>query len=342
MDSREAIPTSFVATSPCLLTRGLSVLWGMCTLLCTRERGMTGGGSVTRALPGAFFCTVPLPPFVHTNAVANGLPEVSTREVSMEEPTMGIKTAVLWVALLVPPLLVSGQALADKRPGKHKHDHKAPHGTTAGDHEHTVEGHFHQHETWEPPPPEYASARSTRWDDPSAIARGELLFQTYCMVCHGSNGNGTGPAASGLPHAPADLTHHFHRAPGDGDAYLFWRVSEGGQVEPFRSMQSTMPAFKTVLSEAQRWDVLAYVHAKFHGGFTAKSVTGEGQVIAVVPTSGELVVKHGAIKGFMEAMTMGYKVDPPTLLDQLQAGDSVRFTIDTEQKAIVAIEKLQP
>jgi Cu/Ag efflux protein CusF len=145
----------------------------------------------------------------------------------------------------------------------------------------------------------------------------------------------------GLPHAPADLTHHFHRASGDGDAYLFWRVSEGGQVEPFKSMQSMMPAFKTVLTEDQRWDVLAYVHAHFHGGFMPKSVTGDGQVIAVVPASEELVVKHGDIKGFMGPMTMGYKVSPPLLLKPLNAGDSVRFAIDTEEKAIVTLEKLR-
>jgi Cu/Ag efflux protein CusF len=161
------------------------------------------------------------------------------------------------------------------------------------------------------------------------------------MVCHGTDGKGTGPAAKGLPHAPADLTHHFHRAPGDGDAYLFWRVSEGGQVEPFQSMQSTMPAFKTVLTEDQRWDVLAYVHAQFHRGFMAKSVTGEGKVIAVEPSSEELVVKHGDIQGFMGPMTMGYKVNPPSLLMRLKAGDTVRFTIDTAQKAIVQIEKLK-
>src|SRR4029450_12457339 len=161
------------------------------------------------------------------------------------------------------------------------------------------------------------------------------------MLAHGTDGKGTGPAAQSLPHPPADLTHHFHRAPGDGDAYLFWRVSEGGQVEPFRSMQSTMLAFNTVLSEDQRWDVLAYVHATFHGGFLPKSVTGEGTVIAVVPASEELVVKHGEIKGFMEPMTMGYKVSPPSLLKPLKAGDTVRFTIDTERKAIVKIVNLK-
>jgi Cu/Ag efflux protein CusF len=150
--------------------------------------------------------------------------------------------------------------------------------------------------------------------------------------------------AQGLSHPPADLTHHFHRAPGDGDAYLFWRVSEGGQVEPFKSGQSAMPAYKTVLSEDQRWDVLAYVHAEFHKSFLLtsathlpRSVTGEGKVIAVVPADQQLVVEHGEIKGFMEAMTIGYKVDPPSLLAKLKAGDNVRFTIDTQRKAIVKI-----
>jgi Cu/Ag efflux protein CusF len=102
------------------------------------------------------------------------------------------------------------------------------------------------------------------------------------------------------------------------------------------------------LSEDQRWDVLAYVHAEFHKGFQTAStpklplsVTGEGKVIAVVPTSKQLVVDHKEIPGFMEAMTMGYKVDPPSLLAKLKAGDNVRFTIDTQQKAIVKIEKLR-
>jgi mono/diheme cytochrome c family protein len=252
----------------------------------------------------------------------------------MEKGTMGQNASMLVLFLLTVFFLVRGEVLAGKRPGKHTHDQKAPQGQT-------TEGHTHQHDAWEPPPPEYASARSTRWDNPAAVARGEPLFQTYCLVCHGADGKGTGPAAKGLPHAPADLTHHFHRAAGDGDAYLFWRVSEGGQVEPFRSMQSVMPAFKTVLSEGERWDVLAYVHATFHGGFLPKSVIGEGTVIALVPASEEIVVKHGDIKGFMGPMTMGYKVSPASLLKPLKAGDSVRFTIDIEAKAIVTIEKLK-
>jgi Cu/Ag efflux protein CusF len=71
------------------------------------------------------------------------------------------------------------------------------------------------------------------------------------------------------------------------------------------------------------------------------AVVGEGKVVAVVPSSGQIVVDHQAIKGFMDAMTMGYRVDPPSLLEGVQAGDTIRFTIDTQNKAIVKIEKLQ-
>jgi Cu(I)/Ag(I) efflux system periplasmic protein CusF len=72
----------------------------------------------------------------------------------------------------------------------------------------------------------------------------------------------------------------------------------------------------------------------------AQTVVGEGKVIAVVPASSEIVLAHGEIKGFMDAMTMGYPVQPPSLLERVQAGDAVRFTIDTEEKAIVTLEKL--
>jgi Cu/Ag efflux protein CusF len=71
-----------------------------------------------------------------------------------------------------------------------------------------------------------------------------------------------------------------------------------------------------------------------------QTVEGEGKVIAVVPASGEIVVTHGEIKGFMDAMTMGYPIAPPSLLKGVRAGDTVRFTIDTQQKAIVKLEKL--
>jgi Cu/Ag efflux protein CusF len=72
-----------------------------------------------------------------------------------------------------------------------------------------------------------------------------------------------------------------------------------------------------------------------------QTVVGEGKVIAVVPSSGQIVVDHKEIPGFMEAMTMGYRVEPAALLGRVKAGDTIRFTINPQQKAIVKIEKLK-
>jgi mono/diheme cytochrome c family protein len=291
----------------------------------------------------------------------------------MEESTMANKMPVLWLALLILPLLIRTAAWADTQHDKHPHNKAVREHSHAGHqdrghhgkatqpamHQHGDKAHHteagqrgtHAHPWWEAPPPVYASKRSTRWTDAAAIAKGKQLFQTNCMVCHGSDGRGTGPTAKNLPHPPADLTNHFHHKPGDGDAYLFWRVSEGGQVEPFKSMQSAMPPFKNILDEDQRWDVLAYVHSQFHRGFKSEAktlsvqammtpVSGEGNVIAVTPTSQQVVIDHDEIKGFMDAMIMGYRVNPASLLEGLNAGDRIRFTVDTQQKAIVGIEKL--
>ncbi len=143
----------------------------------------------------------------------------------------------------------------------HRHDHAATHDHMAGHGS-------HRHDSWPEPPAAYAGIRGNRWNDPQAIARGEALYRQHCQACHGTEGRGDGPVAAGLSHPPADLTRHFHTEPGQGDDYLFWRISEGGTAEPFRSQASAMPAFKTVMSEEQRWDVLAYVHAYFHQGLT--------------------------------------------------------------------------
>jgi len=76
------------------------------------------------------------------------------------------------------------------------------------------------------------------------------------------------------------------------------------------------------------------------GAGGAPTVVGEGEVVSMVPNASQIVVDHGEIKGFMEAMTMGYRVDPASLLAGLKQGDRVRFTIDVGRRAIIEIEKL--
>jgi len=74
---------------------------------------------------------------------------------------------------------------------------------------------------------------------------------------------------------------------------------------------------------------------------SSQTVVGEGEVVSTVPKANQIVVEHGEIKGFMDAMTMGYRIDPPSLIAGLQPGDKIRFTIDVQRRAIIAIEKLR-
>ena len=73
---------------------------------------------------------------------------------------------------------------------------------------------------------------------------------------------------------------------------------------------------------------------------SAATVVGEGEVITTVPGASQIVLDHDAIEGFMEAMTMGYRVEPASLLAGVKQGDKVRFTIDIQRRAIVKLEKL--
>ncbi len=67
---------------------------------------------------------------------------------------------------------------------------------------------------------------------------------------------------------------------------------------------------------------------------------GAGNVILADVRKSQIVVDHKEIPGFMGAMIMGYPVKPAKLLQGLQPGDKIHFTIDAEQKAIVKITPL--
>ena len=98
--------------------------------------------------------------------------------------------------------------------------------------------------------------------------------------------------------------------------------------------QADIPSTRPVLAAAAQQGDQGSV------GSAPQMIVAEGKVVATVPNASQIVVEHGEIKGFMEAMTMGYRVDPPSLLEGLKFGDKVRFTIDVPKKAIVKIEKM--
>ena len=91
--------------------------------------------------------------------------------------------------------------------------------------------------------------------DAQSLARGQDVYTSDCETCHGETGRGDGPSGLRLVPRPADL--RIHMAPGvHTDGELFYWVSYGFP-------NSKMPAWKDVLTEEQRWDVINYARATF-------------------------------------------------------------------------------
>lgn len=102
-------------------------------------------------------------------------------------------------------------------------------------------------------PDEYSGLASPAQADEASIERGGALYATNCASCHGDGGMGDGIAGAALNPAPAAVAHTSQMM---GDNYLYWRISEGGA-----QFSSAMPAWKDILDEQARWDLIHYMRA---------------------------------------------------------------------------------
>jgi len=107
------------------------------------------------------------------------------------------------------------------------------------------------------PPPNYVPPTAAPTLGPSYPstppnpALGQAIYAVKCAACHGTNGLGNGPQASGLP-VPVTAIGLADIARQSSPAGWFTIVSQG-------RTDRYMPAF-TSLSTQVRWDVLAYVY----------------------------------------------------------------------------------
>jgi Cu/Ag efflux protein CusF len=173
------------------------------------------------------------------------------------------------------------------------------------------------------------------------VTKGREVFEKYvCYVCHEVRGEKFPAAVPGSVLGP-ELSQMGPLHPIE---YFTESVVNPGAhaAKKYRGPdgKSTMPANNDRMTVQELIDLSSYLASLKPQG-VAKSVTAEGKIIALVPESQEIVVDHEEIKDFMDAMTMGYKVSSRSLLKGVKPGDKVRFTIDTEKRAITKIEKLK-
>ena len=170
-------------------------------------------------------------------------------------------------------------------------------------------------------------------------AKGKAVFEKFeCYYCHEVRGEGfPGPTESAPELSQMGPMHPVE--------FFAESILNPNAVvpKPYREAdgKSPMTDFTEKMTVRELIDVSAYVASLKPKG-VPKTVSAQGQVVAVVPENGEIVLTHGEIKGFMEAMTMGYKVSSPAMLKTVKPGDTIHFTIDTEKRVISKITKPQP
>jgi mono/diheme cytochrome c family protein len=104
-------------------------------------------------------------------------------------------------------------------------------------------------------------------NDPDRVAKGQRLAQVNCQACHGAGLRGDGPVVQflgGKGPVPADLIGGAASSATDGQVFAW--VSYGGQAGLATAMlglptPSWMPQFAYLLTEEERWEVVAYLRS---------------------------------------------------------------------------------
>ena len=90
---------------------------------------------------------------------------------------------------------------------------------------------------------------------PETIAAGKATYAKLCIGCHGPKAMGDGTYGAALMPTPANLTEE----PGSttGIDFWYWRI-DAGVVGDNDTHPTAMPAWKNILTEQEKWEVIFY------------------------------------------------------------------------------------
>ncbi len=88
--------------------------------------------------------------------------------------------------------------------------------------------------------------------DESSVAKGGLLYQKHCAVCHGEKADGVGPSAEGFDVEPWSFVDGTIDDLSDG--FLFQQIKNGG-------VWFEMPPFTLGMKDEEIWSVINYLRS---------------------------------------------------------------------------------
>ena len=100
-----------------------------------------------------------------------------------------------------------------------------------------------------------------------SIARGQVLFNTYCSVCHGKTGKADTVVAQkskGILYIPADLTLYIQTF---GEPHLYNKIRYGSYYNTgyYYPLPGLMPSYGAQTSPRDRWDMVNYMKSENFG-----------------------------------------------------------------------------
>jgi hypothetical protein len=84
----------------------------------------------------------------------------------------------------------------------------------------------------------------------AVLERGKAVYNTYCIVCHGTNADGDGPVAGKFPRPP---TLHSDKVRGWTDGRIYHVIMMG--------QNNIMPSYAAQIAPGDRWAIIYYIRA---------------------------------------------------------------------------------
>jgi glucose/arabinose dehydrogenase/cytochrome c5 len=166
---------------------------------------------------------------------------------------------------------------------------------------------------------------------PSILSEGEKLYNTFCVACHGKSGRGDGAPGMTFTVQPTDFQDKVIKDQRDGA--LFWKLTEG---------RGMMPSYKALLSDDQRWQLVAYIRklsnqsngfTDFAGSENSLPVTGftidpalksqyfplPQKVLNVIKSESQLFMVDTVVSGLTRPWSMAFLPDNTVLIAERAA-----------------------
>ena len=130
-------------------------------------------------------------------------------------------------------------------------------------------------------------------DDAGDAHRGKAVYEPYCALCHGEEGDGKGRYSEDTTPAPRDFR------PGT----FKWRSTPSGSLPTDADLEkvlvnglfgTSMPGFSTSLTHRQRLDVIAYLKT-FSPRFATEKPEAPITIPSEPPYTAESVARGGAV-----------------------------------------------